>query len=203
MLTRAKSKIEKHLQGLAQVLKVHPNVLTIISISLSLPAPLLAYILPSKLAALTCLVIFSIASLMDMLDGIVARYWKLESKLGAFLDSVCDRYVDFLALLSLLLLVRSFCVIILVFLTIVGSFMTSYSRARAESLGVSLAGVGLFERGERILAILTLFLVLCLTPLSLWNMLTIVWLSVLALLTNLTALHRILYVVRRLRRSPS
>ncbi len=201
MLTRIKHYIERKLASLARLINVEPNVLTASAIVVAVVATALVYILKGHASLVVGLVLFSVACMLDMLDGIVARYWRRVSSAGAFLDSVCDRYVDFLMLLSLFTILTSNYTRLMILLTILGSFMTSYARARAESLGLKLAGVGLFERGERVIAILLLYLTLLLSSKRAWNLISSIWLTVLAVATNLTAIHRIVYSFVKLRKA--
>src|SRR5918994_2076880 len=125
------------------------------------------------------------ASVFDMLDGQVARLRGRETKFGAFLDSTMDRYSDMVLYLGLLLLyarVDKTEHMVLVWVAAFGSFMTSYARARAESL-IPRCTVGLLERPERIVLIVVG---------ALANRMTAV-LWVIAVLSNLTALQRIVY----------
>lgn len=90
--------------------------------------------------------------LFDLLDGIVARRSGCESKVGAFLDSTLDRLVDMAVLVGLMLHYAVAGDPIWVGLSgfvLITSVMTSYAKARAETLGPSI-GKGIFERGERI-----------------------------------------------------
>ena len=77
------------------------------------------------------------AGIFDMVDGEVARRTKRVTKFGAFFDSVIDRYSDMLLLLGLVIWYAKFNSMFYVGLTglvLIGSVMTSYTRARAESL---------------------------------------------------------------------
>src|SRR5262249_8227437 len=93
-----------------------------------------------------------VASVFDMLDGRVARLRGRETKFGAFLGSTMDRYSDMLLYMGLLILyarVGRTGSMVLVWVAAFGSFMTSYARARAESL-IPRCTVGFLERPERI-----------------------------------------------------
>jgi Phosphatidylglycerophosphate synthase len=149
---------------------------------------------------ITALVLLTLASGFDMLDGLVARYWGRTSKLGAFLDSTLDRYVDFIALIDLWLIHDGgFLGTIFLLLALLGSLMTSYARARAEALGVRMLGVGLLEREERLLLILAILIIYIITQLG-----SIIFygLLLLAVLTNVTAVERLLVVVKSLSGGP-
>ena len=87
----------------------------------------------------------------DVVDGQVARFTKKTSKRGGFLDSVFDKIAEVAIFLGIL--VGNFTEPYLVFLAITMSLLVSYSRSRAESLGVKLQGIGIGERAERLLVI--------------------------------------------------
>ena len=182
-------------KGLVRVMPRNPNVLTISSIIITLPTPYLMW-LHHYWAYVLAFILLLIASAFDMLDGLVARYWGRASKLGAFLDSTLDRYVDFIALVDLWIVSdRGFLSMVLLLLAVLGSLMTSYTRARAEALGMKMMGVGLLEREERLILILLILLIFIATGIG---VVILYGLLLLALLTNITAIERIVTVVRSL-----
>lgn len=147
----------------------------------------LGYLLPGGL-----LLLFSGA--LDMLDGALARAANQSTKFGGFMDSVFDRLSESALLLGILLLYldKAFTLgIWLVFLTLVGSLLVSYMRARAEGLGISCE-VGVFTRPERVLALALGLLV---------NQVFIA-LCVVAVLAWVTVIQRFVYVGRQTRREP-
>ena len=96
-------------------------------------------------------VLLLISGFFDMVDGQVARVTKKTSKKGAFLDSVFDKVAEVAIFLGIL--IGGFAEPYLVFLAITMSLLVSYSRSRAESLGIKLQGIGIGERAERLLVI--------------------------------------------------
>ena len=144
-----------------------------------------------------------LSSVMDMVDGYMARKAGRETTFGAFYDSVLDRYSEFvtLAALSFYFMQTSHPWAALVTLcALLGSFMVSYTRARAEGLHTDCK-IGLMQRPERV--VLTILgMLLCgmlqgLLPFSsLW--LLIASLTIIAFFSNITALHRIMHVRGRL-----
>src|SRR5215218_701452 len=95
------------------------------------------------------------AGLFDMLDGQVARLGKMSSSFGALLDSVLDRYSElfmFLGICYYLISHHYFISSLVAFIGLIGSMMVSYTRARAEGLGIECKG-GLMQRPERIVLI--------------------------------------------------
>lgn len=132
------------------------------------------------------------ASIFDMLDGRVARLRGRETKFGAFLDSTMDRYSDMLLFMGLLVLYARMDRtpdMVLVWVAAFGSFMTSYARARAESL-IPRCSVGLLERPERI--------VLLGVGALANRMVAALWL--IAVLSNVTAVQRVVYTYVELKK---
>lgn len=133
-----------------------------------------------------------VASVFDVLDGRVARMRGRGTRFGAFLDSTMDRYSDMLLYMGLLILYARMDrtpQMVLVWVAAFGSFMTSYARARAESL-IPRCTVGFLERPER-LALLILGAVAN-------RMLAALW--IIAALSNLTAVQRVVYTYVDLKR---
>ncbi len=182
-------------RGLVRILPRNPNVLTVSSLIIALITPYFVLLHLHWAYALT-LALLILASALDMLDGLVARYWGRVSRLGAFLDSTLDRYVDFIALVDLWL-VNDGTILstILLLFAVLGSLMTSYARAKAETLGVKMMGVGFLEREERLILIILILLLFIIT-----NMYAVIFygLLLLAVLTNITAIERIVIVARTL-----
>ncbi len=126
-----------------------------------------------------------VASAFDMLDGRVARQRGRGTKFGAYLDSTMDRYSDMVLYMGLMVLyarVDRTPQMILVWVAAFGSFMTSYARARAESL-IPRCTVGLLERPERLVLLIVGALTNRMTP--------VLW--IIAVLSNVTALQRVVY----------
>ena len=113
--------------------------------------------------------LFLFAGLLDILDGSLARFSNKTTLFGAVLDSTFDRISEALLLFGLLILNlktgNSLEISLLIFGTLVGSFLVSYVRARAEGLGIDCQ-VGLLTRAERVI-LLTLGLVFNQVPIAL------------------------------------
>ncbi len=92
-----------------------------------------------------------VSGFFDIVDGQVARITGKASKKGAFLDSVFDKIAEVAIFLGIL--IGNYSEGYLVLLAIALSLLVSYTRARAESLGVQLQGIGIGERAERLLVI--------------------------------------------------
>ena len=134
--------------------------------------------------------ILILAGLFDMLDGEVARVTRTETQFGAFYDSVIDRYSDIIILQGLMVWFarqNRLEYVVLVGVVFMGAVMTSYARARAESL-ITTCKVGFMERPERIV----LLIIGGLTN----RMEAVLW--VLAVLGNWTVFNRIYYTWKEL-----
>ena len=145
-----------------------------------------------------------IGGIFDLFDGSVARRTGLASAFGAFYDSTLDRLSEIIVYLGLLSLYNDYrlelgdvAMIYWVMLAMAGSLMISYTRARAEALGVPCT-VGLMQRPERVLLIGSSALFF--GEMNQGIVLKVV-IIVLAILTNLTVLQRILWVYRHTRPS--
>ncbi len=96
--------------------------------------------------------LLGLAGLMDILDGRLARLYHMKSDFGAFFDSVMDRYSEFVMFLGLVvyfMIFNNMAGVITMMIASTGSIMVSYTRARAESLGIDCS-VGIMQRPERI-----------------------------------------------------
>ena len=134
-------------------------------------------------------VVLIAAGAFDMLDGAVARISRGTTTFGGFLDSVTDRYTDFLMLFGILVYLLRFVqgphrtlYLILWGFTAAGTATTSYIRARAET-EIPECKVGFMERAERTVTII-IGLLAANVHITLW---------ILAFFTNLISIQRILY----------
>ncbi|MFC2143580.1 CDP-alcohol phosphatidyltransferase family protein [Candidatus Aenigmatarchaeota archaeon] len=136
-------------------------------------------------------IFFVIAALSDHIDGSVARHRKVASKIGAYIDTICDRYVDFIILLALFFIpLPNFFLPVYawVALAIFGTQITTYAKAAAKEKGLSnkeLRG-GLLERPERLILILIGLILAIIDKTYLTYVIVII-----AILANITALQRI------------
>jgi archaetidylinositol phosphate synthase len=139
---------------------------------------------------------FILSAFFDLIDGSVARVTGTASKLGAYLDTIMDRYVEFLIVLGLLFVALPdifLPVRVWIFLYLFGSMMTTYSKAAAKEKGLvedELKG-GALERAERLIILFIGILLASVDTVFLSYIL-----MVLAVLTNLSALQRIWSAVR-------
>jgi CDP-diacylglycerol--glycerol-3-phosphate 3-phosphatidyltransferase len=161
--------------------RIHPNVLTFIGLVINIWAAWLFAAGSFRWAG----VVVIAAGLFDMVDGRVARASNQVTRFGGFFDSVVDRYSDLALYMGLLVYYASinrFFYIVLTAVVMTGSVMISYTRARAENT-IPKCKVGFLERPERVVLIIigALFL----------RMAAVLW--VIAVLSNLTVVHRMIY----------
>jgi CDP-diacylglycerol--glycerol-3-phosphate 3-phosphatidyltransferase len=164
---------------------VSPNTLTLFGYVLHLPVMYLLAAGHLRLGG----ALFLLASAFDALDGSVAREMGQASTFGAFLDSVVDRFSEGTVLFGLLLYYLNSGARLepaLIYVAVFGSLLVSYTRARAEGVGIACKE-GLVTRFERVI-LLAAGLILRWTRPVLW---------ILAILTVFTALQRIGYVWRK------
>lgn len=181
--------LDKPLHPIAKRINIHPNALTVSGFLLTSVA---ALVMARRLMLGGVLVLAG--GVLDMLDGIVARTRGKETEFGAFLDSVLDRYADAFLFLGLAWYLGSRADHTGAFLslaTMIGAYLVSYTRARAEGLGRECK-TGIMERPERIV-------LLAFGAISGW-ILPALW--VMFILTHLTVLQRVYHVWKSMRRPP-
>ncbi|NIO21825.1 MAG: CDP-alcohol phosphatidyltransferase family protein [Candidatus Aenigmarchaeota archaeon] len=140
---------------------------------------------------------FLLSSFMDWIDGSVARVTGKTTNFGAYLDSIMDRYVEFIIALGFLFanlpgfyLPIEFWILLYIF----GSLMTTYSKAAAKEKDLVDKEVkgGLLERAERLILLFFGMLLAYLSPLYLTYIIVI-----LGILTNITAFQRMRIATRK------
>ncbi len=168
--------------------RINPNVLTFIGFSINLFAAYLFAFGYFPWAGATMV----LAGVFDMTDGRVARITGRVTAFGGFFDSVMDRYSDLGLLIGLLVFygrVNRFWYVTLVAVAMIGSVMTSYTRARAENL-IPSCKVGFLERPERVVLIIIGALFDRMAP--------VLW--IIAVLSNFTVIHRVIHTWQESRR---
>jgi len=176
--------------GLCVRLRIHPNVLTFVGVVINVLAAWALALGRFVLAG----VIMIVANIFDFIDGKVAHELQLQSKFGAFWDSTLDRFSDLALLVGLIYLYSSVGrsdYVLVASITLIFSIMTSYARARAESL-VEKCKVGFMERPERIV----LFMIGAFTN----RMAGVLW--VILVLSILAVANRMYYTYLALNRLP-
>ncbi len=174
-------------------LPINPNGWTLLSIAAALAS--FYFLLQENFIPAAFL--FAIAAFLDIVDGSVAKINNKASVLGAYLDTISDRYVEFVIIFGLffaayprldILGISLFSSKTLLMILLFGSLMTSYSISAAHEEGVEerrLRG-GIMERGERMIL---LFAIILLSAFSRTYALYLI--AIMALLANTTALQRI------------
>lgn len=178
--------------------RVHPNIITTLGFAVTVSAGIVYFYGHVRYAGFLVL----LGGLCDILDGYVARETGLASVFGSFYDSTLDRISEIVVFLGIFSLYGGGhpdfphpWMVYVVALALAGSLMVSYTRARAETLGIDCK-VGLMQRPERVVLI----------GFSSWFLggawegigLTAV-LLVMATLTNFTVFQRIVWVYRHTR----
>lgn len=134
-------------------LKLTPDIMTTIGLAVNLVAAVVigfGHLLWGG-------IIFLLAGLFDLLDGALARYMQKTTRFGALFDSTVDRVTEGALFLSFIFITgpgswpyNVTIQLVLIFLALIGSYLTSYIRARAEGLDIDCT-VGLFTRVERVI----------------------------------------------------
>ncbi len=167
--------------------KIGPNALSFMALISGIAAGVLFFLKYPFWAGIT----IALCGLFDILDGKVAVNTNQESLFGAIFDSALDRYSEFFIYLGLAAYFRNHWALWLTFLTILGSSMVSYTRARAEGLGIECK-IGIMQRAERMLL---LFLGAMIGSLfNIFDPAMITVLAIIAVFSNITAIQRTFYV---------
>jgi archaetidylinositol phosphate synthase len=172
--------------------RISPNQYTLISLIFIIAS----FFFLVRANFILALVFFFISAFLDFIDGAVAKFSNRETKKGAYLDTICDRYVEGIILLGFLFLPLSSFILpaeIWIFLALFGGLLTTYAKAAAKEKELTVKEIknGLCGRPERIILI-TLALFLGILNLS-WIIYPI---TVLAIFSNFTALQRIFLSIK-------
>ena len=178
--------------------RVHPNTLSTIGFLITVSSGFFFHSHHVRTAGILIL----LGGIFDLFDGTVARRTGLASPFGAFYDSTLDRLSEIAVYLGLLSLYNDYRLelgdvgtIYAIMLAMSGSVMISYTRARAEALGIDCT-VGLMQRAERVILI---GLAALMFGEDGNGIVLKVVIYVLAVLTNLTVVQRIWWVWRNTR----
>lgn len=137
-------------------------------------------------------IILLVMAPVDYLDGMMARLRGESTRFGGFVDSVTDRYSEFVILGGMLyfyILQQNWIACLLVYLAATGSVLVSYIRNRAEIIGYE-AKIGLLSRMERYIVLIS-GLIFNIPIIALW---------ILAIFSHITALQRIIHVRKQAHR---
>jgi CDP-diacylglycerol--glycerol-3-phosphate 3-phosphatidyltransferase len=181
--------VAQRLMSRAGAVPITPNQLTVIGFGITAGSGVLLYERYYVWAA----VVFVLGSLIDALDGALARAHGKMTAFGAFLDSTLDRVSDGIILGAIALVLAEdgdMAALACVFVALVGSFLISYTRAKAEALGIR-GDVGLMARLERIVLLAVAI------PFGAYGSLPYA-VYLLAALTAFTVVQRVLHVHKEL-----
>jgi len=160
---------------------IHPHSLTLAGFVLTC----MAAVALSKGGLRTGGLLILLGGLCDIIDGNLARCSGKATRFGALLDSVIDRYSEFVMFLGIaayFIILKNYFILVGTFIALCGSIMVSYTRARAESLGFE-SKAGMTQRAERIVFLGFGALIHPMVfKLSIW---------LVAILSNITALQRL------------
>jgi len=205
LLTKLKKKVQQMLTSQAKAahkIGLTPNKVSIIGFILAFAsAGAYAMALRYQWLLLLATVLLLASGFCDTLDGIIARTFQQVTVLGGFFDSVLDRYADTAVYAAII--IAGLCNPvwgptwgpIWGLAALAGSLLVSYSRARAEAVGIKMESVGLAERAERMLI------------LAVASIIAFFWLPalgygifLLAVLSNLTVIQRAFHVYTELKK---
>ena len=164
-----------------------PNQYTLISLFFAI----LALYFLIKIDLILALIFFLLATILDFIDGAVARFTQKATKKGAYLDTISDRYIEGIILLGFLFLPLADFLLpakVWIFLALFGSFLTTYSKAAAKEKEMVTEELkkGLLGRGERVILIFLAML------LGIFNLSFVIYpIIILAIFSNITAFQRI------------
>ncbi|MCH8110150.1 MAG: CDP-alcohol phosphatidyltransferase family protein [Chloroflexi bacterium] len=186
------SYLEQPVASVLAKMGLTPNIVTLLGLAVAGAG---AYLISIGILWAGGIVLLA-SGVFDLFDGALARLTGRTSKFGALLDSVVDRVSEAVILLGLLVFyirLSSTEGLVLVYLALAGSIMVSYLRARAEGLGIECS-VGVMTRPERVV---TLGVGLIIG--QWWPTVVLVVLGVIAGLTFLTTIQRLIHAWRSLK----
>lgn len=192
MLTKLRNKLSGLIDLTAKpflVINAEPNAITILSLITALLALLVAIYLRNGYVVVLLILI---SGYLDVIDGYVARKLGKVSKVGSFLDSTIDKLNEVLFACSAIILGLN---PLLMAIFLGTSLVVSYERAKAESLGMKVEGIGIMERAERILA---LSVIILLYELDMYVLATYLLIITIVLII-ITLVHRLLTIVFMIR----
>ena len=197
MLTKLKKRVEQLLVFEAIVahgIGLSPNMISFLGFTFAIFSALTfatGQKQPFSLVLASALLFAS--GFCDALDGVLARNYGKTTVFGGFLDSLLDRYAD--ASVYIGIIVGGLCDPFWGLVALAGSFLVSYSRARAEASGIKMESVGIAERAERIL-----ILSFAAIAAAFWVPALNFGIVLLAILTNLTVVQRGHHVYKLLKK---
>ena len=153
MLNNLRNSLKPYLQTIGKIFAstgISPNVWTAVGLIFAFISSLV-YGISLEFSLILGGILILISGFFDIVDGQVARYANKISKSGGFLDSIFDKIAEVAIFFGILL--GGYADPYLVILAISLSLLVSYTRAKADTLGIKLQGIGIGERAERLLVI--------------------------------------------------
>ncbi|MDA4129307.1 MAG: CDP-alcohol phosphatidyltransferase family protein [Thaumarchaeota archaeon] len=190
VLNRIRSQVEPVVNSIGRTLGgtgLSPNFWTVVGFAFAVVAGVLYALRPGQpyLAGISIL----ISGVFDVLDGAVARATNKISKIGSFNDSILDRLAEIAIYAGIIY--GGYDSPVLVLLALSFSLLVSYERAKGESLGVTVSGIGIGERAERLIVLV------------IFSLIGFVWLGIdiVLILAFVTFLQRYYGITRRVKLS--
>ena len=153
LLNNLRNSLKPYLQTIGKIFAstgISPNVWTAVGLVFAFISSLV-YGISLEFSLILGGILILISGFFDIVDGQVARYANKISKSGGFLDSIFDKIAEVAIFFGILL--GGYTEPYLVILAISLSLLVSYTRAKADTLGIKLQGIGIGERAERLLVI--------------------------------------------------
>ena len=179
-----------------------PNKVSIIGFILAVASAGAYALAPSDIwLLLLATVLFLASGFCDTLDGIIARTFQQATVFGGFFDSVLDRYADASIYAAIIIAGLSNSAwgptwgTVWGLAALAGSLLVSYTRARAEAVGIKMESVGLAERAERMLILAAVSIIA-----FFWLPALGYGIFLLAILTNFTVIQRAYHVYKELKK---
>jgi archaetidylinositol phosphate synthase len=207
VLTKLKQQIQQMLAGEAKIahkIGLTPNSISVIGFLLAF-ASAGCYALANQAVWLLLLAVFFLlaSGFCDTMDGIVARTYKQTTAFGGFFDSVLDRFADGAAYAGIIIaglcnaaFGSNYLGTLVALTALVASMLVSYTRARAEVIGVKMESIGIAERAERMLILAAV------------SIIGFFWLpalgygvALIAVLSIVTVVQRVLHVYKQLKKA--
>jgi len=203
-LFRSYTEHQRFLRKIARFLgnRISPNSLSILSLLFALASGLLFVISKSSdqfnYILFFAAILLALSSILDMLDGMVARESKKATARGDFLEHVIDRYSDIFVLLGIIFGGYVGCSLGIV--AVAGVLLTSYIGVQAQAIGLKRIYGGILGRADRLLLIIFASFLNSFYSRPIFGNLTILGIAILviAILSHLTALQRIYYVLKQI-----
>ena len=196
LLSKLKEKVQTLLFAEARIahkIGLTPNIVSVLGISFSmLSAILFSVSLNERWFLLLATTLLLISGFCDILDGILARTYQQESVFGSFFDSLLDRYSDSFVYIGII--IGGLCDPLWGLLALTGSLLVSYSRSKAESIGIKMMSIGIMERAERLILLMASSIIS-----FFWLPALNIGIIALAILSTLTVLERGLYTYKMLK----